>query len=212
MATSSRPLSMKTLRHNVFVRASATVLVVLVFGGLVYAVANVFSVLETESGTRVGSTAIVTDTTRNTVLAVLGSMVVLLTSSVGVWWALSHNAKRAEIDPVVEHDIHMFAEPIKTKETYSELPEVKRDDFLKKEAARLGLDPTKEATPELMTMHCIDTYRSKLYKTASQYGDDVHLYQTALNHAQIEIQDRCYADYDPDGKILPKEMPHMQQH
>ncbi|TAH32982.1 hypothetical protein EYC58_02395 [Candidatus Saccharibacteria bacterium] len=151
-------------------------------------------------------------TRRKTVLLITAAIAVVGVTAVGVWWLLSSRASESKMDPVAEQAIHTYAEPIKAAEKYSELPETKREDFLKKEAVRLGFDPTKEVAPETMTIHCMDIYTSKLYKMAQQYGDEVYLYQTALNHAQMEIRDTCYANYDPDGKILPEEMPHMQAH
>lgn len=133
---------------------------------------------------------------------------------VATWAVLTHfNSPRvSKVDPEIEHSIHMFAEPVKKTQSYSALPESKRAEFLANEAERLGLDTTRQVTPETLTYQCIDIHMTRLYEMARQLKDTVHEYQTALNHAQMEIRDSCYANYDPEGKVLPEEMPHMQAH
>lgn len=143
---------------------------------------------------------------------VLAAIGIVLLAAVGVWLVLVLTAKKSSVDPVAEHDIHTFAERITSQKKYQELPAEEQQDFLKQESAKFGIDPRKEITPEIVTMRCIDFYSSKLYQEARRYKDEIHEYQTVLNHALTEVRDKCYENYDPEGKMLPEEMPHMQAH
>lgn len=145
-------------------------------------------------------------------LLTLASMAIVIVAGVGVWLILTATTKKPSADPVVEHDIHTFAEDVKSAATYHSLPESEQQAFLDMESAKLGVDIRQEVTPELVTIQCIDVYSSQLYQMARRHKEEISEYQTTFNHALMQVREACYANYDPDGKMLPEDMPHMQVH
>lgn len=149
---------------------------------------------------------------KKTALLIVASITIVVVAAIIVWLVLTVTTKTPSVDPVVEHDIHTFAERVKSATTYSSLPESEKQTFLDTESAKFGADTRQDVTPELVTMQCIDIYSTQLYQMARRYRDEISEYRAAFSHALMQIRDSCYANYDPDGKILPEEMPHMQAH
>ncbi|MEO7904316.1 MAG: hypothetical protein ABIR91_00820 [Candidatus Saccharimonadales bacterium] len=108
-----------------------------------------------------------------------------------------------------------IAENVKTEQSYSALPDDKRDDFLSEQAIVYSIDPRRsKSLPDTLRGACVERADEGITDVAKRIRNEVGVdefkkFVSMHIKAKADARANCYTNFDPSGK---EDIPEMMAH